>query len=493
MKKTRIFLVALLLALVLVACGGETVEVTRVVTETETVTEEVEVTRVVEGEVVTETVTEEVEVEVTRVIEVEVEADAEPEDTSPIELARFFGLCEGDNAEISDMEDTSNFAGETSIICIMTNAYNAEHPENPIETTDGGWPGVTELNTRLAAGDPPDINVIHGIRIPNYASRGLLTPLSDLLDVYGIDPNEWTDSAREYVTYNDQIYGIPLDLHGHLLFINLDLWEQAGMVDSDGVPMIPTSWADWEAAGEAFFAATGVPLFEMQVGGQYLSREWMAMVYQQGGAIVDADGLPTMNIPEGVAALDVIKETYNGTFSSEDGSSDMWGDFANGLTGSVVGATWGVNFMDAQAADPEIPLTNFYVASNVQFFDQPATWASTHAWIVPLGVNADPARVARIMEWMAWMNENNGVWSYTGHFPVNQSYIGSEEFMGQPHRQEFGEFGDIAIAMPRHNWVTAFEDIMNEEIQAAVLGEKSTEEALADAQSRFDDFVAFGQ
>ena len=47
--------------------------------------------------------------------------------------------------------------------------------------------------------------------------------------------------------------------------------------------------------------------------------------------------------------------------------------------------------------------------------------------------------------------------------------------------------------MPRHSWVTAYEDIMNEEIQAAVLGDKTVEQALADAQSRFDDFVAFGQ
>ena len=59
-------------SLVLAACGGaapaeapapEVVEVTRVVTETETITEEVEVTRVVEGETITEVV------EVTRVVE----------------------------------------------------------------------------------------------------------------------------------------------------------------------------------------------------------------------------------------------------------------------------------------------------------------------------------------------------------------------------------------------------------------------------------------
>jgi branched-chain amino acid transport system substrate-binding protein len=77
MSKRLLFVSLFALIFVLVACGGEqVVEVTRVVTETETVTEEVqvEVTRVVTE---TETVTEEVEVEVTRVVEVEAEM-AEP-------------------------------------------------------------------------------------------------------------------------------------------------------------------------------------------------------------------------------------------------------------------------------------------------------------------------------------------------------------------------------------------------------------------------------
>ena len=73
--------VVMSLAVALAACQPQTVEVTRVVTETETVTEEVavEVTRVVTE---TETVTEEVPVEVTRVVEVA----AEPTDKTVVEF-----------------------------------------------------------------------------------------------------------------------------------------------------------------------------------------------------------------------------------------------------------------------------------------------------------------------------------------------------------------------------------------------------------------------
>ena len=67
MKHKRFLSIALIIfaGLLVVACQPQEVEVTRVVVETETITEEVEVTRIVEGEVVTEVQ----EVEVTRIVE----------------------------------------------------------------------------------------------------------------------------------------------------------------------------------------------------------------------------------------------------------------------------------------------------------------------------------------------------------------------------------------------------------------------------------------
>jgi multiple sugar transport system substrate-binding protein len=409
-----------------------------------------------------------------------------------IEFMRFFGECSDQYGTITDLTDISNFTGECSIIQIMTNAYNAQNPDNPVRTQVVDWPGFTELNTRLAAGDPPDIMILHGIRIPNYASRGLLTPLGPLMEQYGINPDDFSAAAREYVTYNGELFGVPLDLHGHLYYINLDLWEQAGMVGEDGKPIIPTNWEDWQAAAQKFHEATGKTLFTWPVQG--LSRDWMALVYQQGGSIQGEAGEPTINTPEGVAALELILQMFDGVFSDPDiPSASVIEMFANAETGSMRNGTWRVNATDAQAADPNLALKRFYVTSFPQFFDQPATWSSTHAFIVPLGLNPDPERIDRIMKFLAFMNEHNDVWTYTGHFPVNQSFYESEEYLAIPHRVEYNNFVQEAVPMPRLNWVTAFETIMNEEIQAAILGDKSVEQAMMDAQSRFDDFAAFGQ
>ena len=86
-SRRNLLLIGLFLAsmLILAACQApeaEIVEVTRVVTETETITEQVEVTRIVEGETITE------QVEVTRIVEVEVvpEPEAMPEEPPEVVL-----------------------------------------------------------------------------------------------------------------------------------------------------------------------------------------------------------------------------------------------------------------------------------------------------------------------------------------------------------------------------------------------------------------------
>ena len=403
-----------------------------------------------------------------------------------VELHRFFGDCFEEFGENTDLDAAY---GECGIIQTLTNAFNAQSDTVHVETIPSGWPGTTELNANLAAGTPPDIMVLHGIRIPNYASRGILTPLDDAFADVGIDTSDFTDSARGYVDYNDGIFGLPLDLHGHLWHINLGLWEEAGLPMADGAPVLPIGEAQFREYSEQFKEATGKLLYNVNTN--FLSRDWMALVYQQGGAIEDEDGMPTIDSEEGLTALNFLLNLRDEGLIPDN--TDVWEPFQNGEAGSIINGTWVVNFLDEQTKDPEIALKNYYVASFPQIYDQPGTWASTHAWIVPLGLNADADKLAAIAEFFKFLNDNNFHWSRTGHISVNQSVLDSDEYLALEHRDEYAAFSTDSIVMPRQNWVTAYETVVDEEFQAAFLGDKTAEEALADAQSRLADFAAFGQ
>jgi peptide/nickel transport system substrate-binding protein len=124
-----LFLVIIAVCLLLVACQPQQVEVTRVVTETETVTEEVEVTRVVEGEVVTEVQ----EVEVTRIVEPEPEEEVMDERGT---LRFTDGLAYGGNENL-DPVDASRFWPPISLLYdrLTEPAYDNMSPQPSLATS----------------------------------------------------------------------------------------------------------------------------------------------------------------------------------------------------------------------------------------------------------------------------------------------------------------------------------------------------------------------
>ena len=411
------------------------------------------------------------------------------QDAVEITFMRFFGECAD---EFGDNDDLAAAYGECGIIQTMANSFNATQDEIIVNTVVVDWPGVTELNANLAAGTAPDIMVLHGNRIPNYASRGLLTPLGDVLAGAGIDADDLTTAARGFVEWSGEIYGIPLDLHGHLWHINVELWEQAGLTNDDGTPDIPYGMDEFMSHAETFKEATGLPFAGMWTNG--LSRNWMALVYQQEGGSIEADdGLPHVNSEEGLAALNFLMSLRDaGHITDNVDYSAAQEIFLNGENGSHVNGTWVVNFYDNQVADPEGALKNYYVHNFPTIYDQPAAWANSHAWIIPQGLNPDPARLEATLTFLDYLNDNNIEWARTGHSAVNTSVVTSDEYNNYPHRNEYAEFVPSAIIQPRSNWNTAFEAVMDEELSAAFIGDKTPEQALEDAQTRLQDFADFG-
>ena len=145
-----------------------------------------------------------------------------------LELWRFFNECASKYPPDVTTIDPNN-ADVCAVQQILANQWNAANPELQVKTTSLLWPGIVELNAALSAGTPPDIVSLHAFRVPAYASKGALTDLTPYLAEAGIDPNDILAKPREAVTYNGKIYAIPIDVHGALWHINLDLWQKAGL------------------------------------------------------------------------------------------------------------------------------------------------------------------------------------------------------------------------------------------------------------------------
>ena len=418
-------------------------------------------------------------------------APALAQDSMTLTVLRFFGDCVDTFGDVTDLSGTTS---ECGIITTLTNMWNAENPDVQVETIVADWPGTTQLNAAIAAGTPPDIAVLHGRRIPIYASRGALTPLSDVMEAVGIDAGDFTEGAADYGIYQGEFYGVPFDLAATIWHINLDLWAEAGLLDDMGAPMLPSSPEDFVAAAEQIYEATGKPMAEM-AGQAGTVRPLTAFIFQLGGALADDAGNPTIDTPEALEALNYILELQSSAATTrpynEINNAIAVENFANGESAGLIDGTWRINGFDRQIAEGNVALENYYVADFPQLFEFPGTFAGSHNWLVPLGRNAEPARVQAAVEFIKWLSDHSVVWARVGHGMTRSSVINSEEFQNLPHRSEYASMSSNVRSVPREVWGNAFWAIVHEEVEAAILGIKTPEVALADAQARLDDFILF--
>jgi multiple sugar transport system substrate-binding protein len=413
-------------------------------------------------------------------------ADADPSDQA-LELARFFGDCDDSTQGVTDVAQATS---ECEVIQILTNQFNAENDDGiSVERLGGSEWGTyyDTLNTTFAGGSQPDIAVMHGSNLPEYVGRDLLLPLDDHLEVVGIDPSDWTDAARDAVTGDDgRIYGVPFDIHANLFHLNLDILEEAGLVDDAGDPILPTSTDELfdhaqrvEDAGYRYFA-TDASQFPIGV------RILFSLVWQQGSDLVSSDGVATVDTDEAREALTLLNRLFDeGYAGAREDYTAAQEAFLTGQVAVLHNGTWAVDEYNRGAS------FTYRVADFPTLYGEPAVWANSHLWVLPRQSDEDAAAYRAGLEFLGFLHAHTGDWAAgTGHLAPNVSALESDQVQSAPQRVNYEATAtEIARPVPAiPNW-QAVEDILKEEFEATWLTGKDVDRALADAQSRVDEVL----
>ncbi len=383
-----------------------------------------------------------------------------------VELARFFGDCEDTTTGITDVSVATN---ECEVVQILTNAYNADadHPFD-IQRLGGAQFAAyyDTLNSTYAGGAPPDVAVMHASNLPDYARRDLLVPLEeDVLAEAGIDPNDWTPAAREGVTYDGRIFGVPWDLHTNLWHLNVDLFREAGLVDADGQPVLPSSRRELMQQAQQMRERTGAQYLATDANQFALSvMFFLSLVYQQGGQVIAEDGSAALDTPETREALDLMNELFDRGFAqaSQDYTAAQTA-FLEGRAAVLHNGTWVVN----QYADETD--FDYLVKPFPTLYDQPANWANSHTWVVPVHDEAD--RYAESLDFIAFLSDHTRDWAVgTGHLPARESVLESEAYQDAPQRSNFAaQTAEQAHLIPETPSWQPIEDLIKEEIESTWL------------------------
>lgn len=130
--------------------------------------------------------------------------------------------------------------------------FQKQNPGITVKTEfQDAFPYRDKLNTRFAAGDPPDVMAMRNDSISEYASRGALLDLTrdNVVDLSGIN-----DAARALGTVNGKVAGVPAGLNAPSFVINTAATEQLGVQLPDGDTW---SWDDLAAFSREVTKASG--------------------------------------------------------------------------------------------------------------------------------------------------------------------------------------------------------------------------------------------
>jgi multiple sugar transport system substrate-binding protein len=417
-------------------------------------------------------------------------SDAGGSERAEIYLQRFFGEC---GAEYGATTDLSQVEGECGIITTMINKFNAENPDVRVSSNVVAWPGYPQLNAQMAARDPPDLVTMHTGQIPDYAAAGLLEPIEPYLAEAGLSPSALTDASRSAVTIAGQLYGLPFDTHGGLFHINTRLFEQAGLM-RDGQPVLPRSPEEMLAHARQFTERTGKPYIIQSLVGDnaYAARNLYTYLLAQGAAFFPNPRQIRLQTPEAERIVDFFRTlTASGASTRNQDTPAAIAAFMSGEGGIYPTGTWMIGQFEAEANTPGRPLYRAYtVYPYPQLWGENVYYVSGHAWVVPVR-DRTPAQRSAIARFFRFVAAHNYDWARTGHLPAFRAVIESPAFAALPHRRNIAPVASNGRPLPpgvqRQN---AIEGLVGEEIAAAFNGQKSTRQALADAERRVNETLA---
>lgn len=178
--------------------------------------------------------------------------------TAPSTTAVASTAAESSKAPVAtDEKVTVNFTNfmangdNAKYLTAMIAEFNKVFPNITIKAENVGWDAYfTGMQTRIAAGNAPDVYELNYEHFVGYATQGVLADVTPYYQSTKFDPSVLNEAALKAFQYNGTQLGLPETFSNVLLFYNKDLFDKAGIA----YPTKDWTWADEQKAAEAIRA-----------------------------------------------------------------------------------------------------------------------------------------------------------------------------------------------------------------------------------------------
>ncbi len=331
----------------------------------------------------------------------------------------------------------------------------------------------TELQTRIAGGDAPDVFELNYENFVTYASRGALLDVTDRLEA---DPDLAAaiyPKALEAFNFDGAQYGLPASFSNVVLFYNKDLFDAAGVE----YPTAEWTWEDELAAGEQL---TNPDQGVWGMNAPVTYNEFYKTAAQNGCEIVADDGTVTIDQPECVEALQFMVDPVANGYQPTEADLSGIGDTDLFLQGDMAMITTGI-WMFPQFSEAEFAWDIALEPGN--------TTKAHHFFSNAVAISSETDKVDAAWAWQSFLSASpeaaeirvGANWELPA--VTDQSVLDS--WMGQTppdSREVVFEALDSLVTPPPFTNQALIQDELDVLFERVVAGDLSAEDALAEAK-----------
>ena len=346
---------------------------------------------------------------------------------------------------------------------------------------------LTKLRAAATSDTLPTIAIGDLVWVPQIAQIGGLADLSALLPAETIA--DINPALVSFGSIDGQQVSVPVSANNLAYMYNRTLFEEAGLDPDDP----PTTWEEILSTGQTILAETGKPGYELftQAGdnGEGLTWNFQVNLWQAGGEFLTADNsAAAFNTDAGKQALQFWVDLIDAGVSPYA----AWGEFEKGSAAAAQEGSWMVGIW---APDPP-----FDFATAKAPIPSDGVAATNLGGEQAMVFGGDEAAAQAAADFLAWFLEPAQVTSWsqtTGMLPVTDTVATGEEYLGwvdetQPLLRPYVEQMADAHARPNTSLYPAISLAFAQQIEKALAGEVSVDEALASAESAVNDVIAEG-
>jgi len=364
----------------------------------------------------------------------------------------------------------------------MVAAFEAENPDVMVEVESAPFADYfTLLQTQVAGGDAPDAFELNFENFVTFANKGVLANLGPMMAAdEGLDTEAYYQKAFDAFSVDGTQYGLPESYSTVLLFYNKGVFDELGLE----YPTDDWTWADERAAAEAI-AASGDDIWGHFAGVHYW--EFYKAAAQNGCDFFAEDGGVTVNEAGCVEALqfmiDYVNDGVQPSAAEMGGVSD--GDmFANGELGMITTGIWMFPTFDGAEFDWDVVVEPGNAQGGSHFFANGVGVSSTsekqdaaYRWLryFTSSDEAAQARVEASWELPTLTDES-----------LYDTYLAAEK---PENREAVLKSLENVVVPPVIERQAEMQDALNAQIELALAGEITAQEALDAAKAEIEGLI----